>query len=120
MTLIERLEAATGPDRELDAEIYCEARGLVFEDECPVRSSGKRVIDFRPVSHYTASIDAALTLVPEGLSWTCGKNLHHGYFAVSLNTLNERGAPESVAWADADYPAIALCIAALKARQEKR
>ena len=56
--LVERLEAASGPCRELDCRIWCERQGNDFDT-------------FRSVVHdlgqwiapaYTASIDAALTL----------------------------------------------------------
>ena len=54
--LIERLEKATGPDRELDHAILCMIDPRV-KGTCPMH--------YDP--HYTASIDAALTLVPEGM-----------------------------------------------------
>lgn len=73
--LIERLERAEAPSRELDAEIaalvHVDADGLDFE--AFPEPSGKVTIYFPSkvkqayaAHRYTASIDAALTLVPEG------------------------------------------------------
>ena len=56
--LIARLEAATGPDRELDAAIALTV-GLDI-------GRGRAHSQDSRVSAYTASIDAALTLVPKG------------------------------------------------------
>jgi hypothetical protein len=62
--LIARLENATGPDRELDADI------MYFEIE---RGTGIKVTRIpsltETANHYTRSLDAALTLVPEGYSY---------------------------------------------------
>ena len=66
MTLPHRIEAAEGPDRALDAEIarlvgaphgpkeivHYESRTVTYIDECAMP--------------YSSSVDAALTLVPEG------------------------------------------------------
>lgn len=102
MTLIEQLESAAEGSRALDAQIASQHGGFggmgyetwdAIEADCP---------------HYTTSLDAALTLVPEGREWSvtylwdgrCGGTCdgHHADF---------KGAT----------PALALCIAALKARQ---
>lgn len=57
-TTLARLEAATGPDRELDIAIWRNVMG------------GHPVAFPMPWEYrYTASIDAALTLVPEGGSF---------------------------------------------------
>lgn len=109
--LIARLEALDGPDREVDAEI--EARRLGKKKAYPA--------DFEHAPHYTASIDAALTLVPGG--WDVELEIFSdNSTGVTLRApatpvkkyLEER----DVVTADSVYsPAIALCIAALKARQ---
>ena len=83
MKLIDKLRAADGPDRELDAEIYCAFAGTPCElvrgylDELRIKQTGTAVTwsadDISP--HYTASIDAALALVAEKLpGWK-----HHDY-----------------------------------------
>lgn len=64
LALAERCEKASGPDREIDAQVARYAphlvaflRGVPEEPQCGCRP-------------YTASIDAAMTLVPEGWLWT--------------------------------------------------
>ena len=59
--LIERLEKATGPDRELDALIWY----AVVERPAAGEKIDRDMVNRWPT--YTASIDAALTLVPEGM-----------------------------------------------------
>ena len=70
--LAARVEALTGPDREADALIH-EAIGLPL----PVLASSTTVdgvqtglvVSGRLPKRYTASVDAALTLVPKGCYW---------------------------------------------------
>lgn len=59
LALAERVERATGADRELDGDIFC-ALGLAQLIE--------GAFDAYRAPAYTASLDAALTLVPEGWS----------------------------------------------------
>lgn len=85
--LIERLEKATEPDQELDlaiamaCQIDCrqccghgvavwaqDGNGIVGEECC-----GNP--DVCP-ANYTASLDAALTLVPDGFRWKLGYSRH--------------------------------------------
>lgn len=76
-------------------------------------ASGRLII----VPFYSESLDAAVTLVPEGLAWTTGQNVHHWYWQTGVNRLNEDGAPESVSCSGpARTPALALCAAALRAK----
>jgi hypothetical protein len=96
--LIAALRAATGPAYVLDEAIdkYAVTLGLP-----------PRVVP----PPYTASIDAALTLVPA----TCGWGVPFGPFAQHDGAQwwqAEVGAAEAMA----ATPAIALCIAALRAR----
>lgn len=107
MTLIERIEGAEGPSRELDAEI---ARSLGRPWDYAA-DWGPRGRD-KPVAYaYTGSLDAAMSLVPEGMRWcvdTCNGNPRsfveprHPY----------EGQPF---WGNAATPALALCAAALRA-----
>lgn len=59
--LIARLEAATGPDRELDAALH-EALGLPFVMEYYTEYATEQTRNLSYVPRYSASIDAALTL----------------------------------------------------------
>lgn len=110
--LIERLEAATGPDRKLDVGIeraignapYCEVDWPGWEKSCP---------------HYTGSLDAAMSLIPEErwrvyalqepyltskMDWFCGLDHRTEHY--------KHGSQIG----EAATPALAICIAALKAR----
>ena len=119
-TLLADLAAASGPDRELDARVALCAGWKKpghhggYSEIVGVRPGGR---GFAAVPRYTASIDAALTLVPEGWGWKadCGLGFGHSFTVghVGVNKLFDR--PEG--WGKAATPAIALCIAALKARE---
>ena len=126
--LIAALEAATEPSRELDAEIAIAVR---LAPEGPGWWRSKPTWTWKHASHgpnvepwaapnYTASLDAALTLVPGGLFWgvSAGKlTPREPLYGASIlapkdNALGDvLGEGESSASA-----AIALCIAALRAR----
>lgn len=96
--LIERLEKVKWPDEELNWDI---ARHFLA---CDLNGH-----PYGRIPAYTASLDAALTLVPEGAQW-------------SVCQLRSGKAFEYAAWVDchdtvrAHTTAIALCIAALKAQ----
>lgn len=93
--LIERLEKATGPDRELDDAI-------------------RVACGFPPKPwNYTASLDAALTLVPARAQWTLEQD------AAWVRMLSDDDVDEfqgHLFGREGNCTAIALCIAALKAR----
>lgn len=123
MTLEERIEAAEGPSRDLDVEIAkavgakhgaiesvdLEARSVYYIDECALS--------------YTASIDAAMTLVPEGWEWCMFSRNNDEEGSKPSAEL----APTTEVWkngksaqiAFAATPALALCAAALRARKER-
>lgn len=109
--LIKRLEAGE-TSFELCAaivqlEFYREQYGDLADDEVPA---------------FAESIDAALTLVPEGCWWEIGKTAdesspmrNFGAIGVYRSAVHwSYGDPGFIGRSDA--PAIALCIAALKAR----
>jgi hypothetical protein len=109
--LLARVLKGTGPDRELDLDI----------DDFMLKHGPESDQSRNPryVLPYTASLDAALTLVPEGKAWTVGQNVHHWYWSASVNALDEDGAPKSIGWGGpSNSPALALCAAALQARME--
>ena len=109
--LIARLEAATGPSRKLDATIDIAVNGGTAADLAYVLEDVERTL--RP-HRYTASIDAAMTLVPDDACWTVSvprqPDMSGKRYWASLRS-NHPGARGST-------PAIALCIAALKARSQ--
>ena len=116
--LIAALERADAPSRELELRIARDvldskplghAAGL--PDELLVAQA-----EFGPWPRYTSSIDAALSLVPEGYVWRMQAPAPQptGKWAAEIFT-----QPMWSSFRDgthATHPAIALCIAALKAR----
>jgi hypothetical protein len=117
--LIKRLERATGPDRELDRLL-----GREFGSAMRGPDSNEWIYPA-----YTASIDAALTLVPEetrkhhGIWWTIqqnagslgtGKTFYVAQVLRSWGNTEEHNHEKHTGINGA--AAIALCIAALKAR----
>ena len=105
--LIQMLRDAPGGSRELDEDIYCLLQGLLY----------KGAITWSMVPHYTTSIDAALTLVPEGFNLAqCGSPLYDKeYWSATLkrkeDAIIKHGADH------APTPALAICIASYKAHQ---
>jgi hypothetical protein len=123
LALASRVEAAGGADRALDGAIAT-ALGWTEVHASFLRADLGRppgVIDWWDhVPSYTASLDAALSLVPEGLAWTLGQNVHHHYWLASANSINADGAPFSVGnGTHTKYPALALTAAALRAIAEE-
>lgn len=124
-SLITRLEMLTGPDHEVDAEI---AKAIGWRDFISDKVPAYYWIDEenRPrleVPYFTGSLDAALTLVPEGCVWALNFASMATIMKVGTKKFDiidgvivgqwpenqrEGGLPVSVA--------IAFCIAALKAR----
>lgn len=130
MTLLEladRCEAAAGPDRELDQAIWlaavADARSLKAYSEG--LKIGKQEAAFRldymaDGARHTASLDAAMTLVPEGWSfevmrgWRC--DIREGLSSAFVAD-KQFGPPTVHEYSDnAATPALALCAAALRAR----
>lgn len=99
--LITRLERAEGPDRELDAMIQHRI------------TSGMGCGAAQDAPRYTASLDAALALVPDG--WHMSVNTTVGALLQGSAAVRDRDGGPSFASA-ASTPALALAAAALKAR----
>lgn len=130
--LIARLGKATGPDRECDWAIayelsngkigpYQEEYGKApqgFEGPDTARAVYVEAIAQRTIyPHYTASLDAAMTLVPEGASFEIDRRITDVGWPCTARVWPD-GALTIGPLAFANSPAIALCIAALKARDE--
>lgn len=104
LALAERVEAATGADSGLDSEIH---HAIL---------NGVGVGSYGAQPAYTASLDAAMSLVPSGLSWTLGQNVHHKHWLASVNYLNSDGAPACAGdGCSNSTPALALTAASLRA-----
>lgn len=134
-TLIRDLEAAPEVSRKLDAEVWasiatnadfgCPTFSVGWEPRFEASEDGKVTLyaknmkteewlerSRRPAPFYTTSLDAALTLVPEGWGWM-----------IDWTEPTERPRAVlcheptvTVECREASTPALALCIAALKAR----
>ena len=100
--LIKRLEAASGPDRELDVSI---AKRVGTYRMAPITSNDP----YFWILHYTASIDAALGLVPEGLPWELN--------SAAVAEIGMASGKPVIGIARGKNYALALCIAALRAWQ---
>ena len=108
LELAERCARATGPDWKLDLAIFEAADPEAYRGS--VLGAYHRADRVTPPS-YTASLDAAMTLVPLGQQFGCG---------------SKDATDRAWAWAgqfsEGDYianaatPALALCAAALRAR----
>lgn len=125
--LIARLEKATGPDRELDAEIasavgWCPRDGYTRQSDNSWRSPSGDISGVTWAPQYTASIDAARTLVPENFSFELTQSAVEPPAMARARLWDWRRGPLAVdpgnEWkSEGNRPlAIALCIAALKAR----
>ena len=97
------LEKATGPDRELDIAIY------VFD-------SAQEAVDHVKAPAYTASVEIAVTLVPSQFEWTVAQNDGLAFVWEPVGPY-QRSQHKRLFQGTAATHAIALCIAALKARQ---
>ena len=125
--LAARIEALDGPSREVDAEIYAWVRMSLYgsPEAYPAPSGKGRVVCwYKSGTHgttiaprYTASLDAAMSLVPEGASWEMR------WFSGDKKSWITFFPPGD---AEDDYfhiynartPALALCAAALRARRQ--
>lgn len=113
IALAERVEAATGPDRELD-ECIGMAIGLKNTMRVGHECLGTdRVVPVRCPT-FTASLDAAMTLVPEGCDWSVDNfDGANGKPSAWVHVRKSSAAIEQVTGAT---PALALTAAALRAR----
>lgn len=121
LELASKCEAAAGPDRRLDAEIACVTKFANRRPAEPNDFDGKYGYDagnikvetgFLMSDRYTASLDAAMTLVPEEALWSVGHvgDTSPGRFGATVMPFG----PDK--FGEAATPALALCAAALRAR----
>ena len=121
---IARVEAATGPDRRLDAEVAC---AVVFRDLRPAEPDDHKEYQrgylpsrgdiwtptgFLMADNYTSSINAALTLLPKGMEFELTNLYGVAAVGMGLNT----GSPCYARREDGNIT-LALLSAILRARQ---
>lgn len=135
--LIERIEAASGPDREIDCLIAVAASNEPTArvaylagyrwykkpgaGRIPFAGAFGSGADLGMIFHerrYTDSIDAALALVPEGFEWSLEYQAgHHVSSDVECMIAIAKLGDPCRDWESESYtPALALCAAALKVR----
>ncbi len=127
--LAARCEAAEGPDRELDARIWCALRGYKYKAWHPAYGSDDTLVEYtrpplrrREVSlgrpgnphaiQYTASNDAAMSLVPQ--HWMLSLRGCNDSWHVALNATSFGPLRQSFAFARS--APLAITAAALRAR----
>jgi hypothetical protein len=103
--LAERCEKAKKPDRELDADIALTQGWTEHPGDNWIGPHGQI-----SVPAFTASLDAALTLVPEGHDWI----IEHVNGGLTICARVGHNDPDRISWGD--IAALALCAAALRAR----
>lgn len=129
--LIARLEAAKEGSRELDAWIFCSVEhpdkkpehNLFYKNREEwgvfVSNAPSPGMTFHDAPHYTTSLDAALTLVPDGMCWRYDSAL--GWAQIfDLGRSPIEVADSGDAELTSYHAPLALCIAALKAREARR
>ena len=105
--LIATLEAAEGPSRELDFWIHCLRWG-----NTDINWAKEQDAVHHDVPNYTFSIDAALSFTPEiAVAFTVNGNPRYGSGVAEVWL----GNPGPMYGAEGATPAIALCIANLRA-----
>jgi hypothetical protein len=117
--LLSRLQSATGPSRELDAEIAL-ANGWTKHRLSKTQQYIAGEYEWRGptgqicpnVPRYSESIDAALTLMAEDLYWEIGRH-SKGYWAEVYDEIVSQGKTEAT-------PAIALLIAIERAKENSK
>lgn len=118
--LIEKLKDLTAPDRGLDLELQKLMNEWYGEN--------KTLLNIYPAEgrclKYTESIDAALTLAPEDADYfdlAFGSSKGSATATVAEN--DDYDLPSfwgaECAWDETDLPAVAICIAALRARVDR-
>lgn len=109
LELAARVEAATGSDRELDAAI---ATGIGKKARVKYGhpALGNEYSAPAYFERYTASIDSAMSLVPEG--WEYSFLNGNGYDEAALTS----HGIERTAWSSGNSLPLAICAAALRAR----
>ncbi|KKM06716.1 hypothetical protein LCGC14_1741250 [marine sediment metagenome] len=117
-SLIAELEQAKEGSNELDRQIHAFVDGSPLEGSC---DKCKQTFIRFPRS-YTVNLDDALKLVPEGWEWGIGSGWSHKSAArlpiAQLVYLDMSTGKQTTITENGNTPAIALCIAALKALED--
>ena len=119
--LADKIEALEGPSKEVDAEIAALNGYRIVDEGAPI---GRVCYDKNrhgvPLPAYTKSLDAAMTLVPEGYDWFKTPRLDRLPHMIVEPAHREGNPRDYYHFGTAHTPALALCAAALRAREEKK
>lgn len=123
LALADRCEVATGEDRGIDCWIENHLGLARFVPDRPAPLGGGWLDKRVDPKSYTASLDAAMTLVPEGWNWMAGNRdqplarayVNNGELAF-VGAGMRRNPNRQWYETTAATPALALCTAALRAR----
>lgn len=116
-TLIRDLEGASEGSRELDGEIAL-LLGWVKHHAGWAHWTTPEGLENQHVPFFSDSLDDALTLVPEGWGWLVEVWQREESWAQVVRRPEGSTKPSGVfEGAEAKSPALALCIAAIKARR---
>ena len=126
LDLARRCEEATGPDREFDAAIWDAIFGgemywstIQRGDEWCLRYyPGPPCPEYHFLKRFTDSLDAAVTLVPEGMAWRVD-TLMGMIGAIVCEPDACRSMKTAPCLVLGKTPALALCAAALRARAKE-
>lgn len=118
LALAERVEKAQGADRGLDAAVFlaCGPHAIPWRHAEGGNLYSGGLGTTAPA--YTASLDAAASLVPEGCSWGIVSDFFHSGKPAAKVGKSRSEASENP-WHSAATPALALTAAALRARAEE-
>jgi hypothetical protein len=128
--LAARCEAASGSDRALDAKIAAILRvgtKAMWAQNYPlwIPQSDGRVVLGTSGPHfvspaYTASLDAAMTLVPEGMAWTLDGGDPNCMCSAALGPVPQPGRMLDATWqGEGETPALAMIAAILRAGSDQ-
>lgn len=112
--LAERVEALEGPDKGLDREIFDAVTGGVFK---PENAQYWHAVSWseRQANHFTASLDTAMTLVPDGWTYQAFQGPSGQPHKWTLVRIGASDQKYTEAKAKAATPALALTAATLRA-----
>ena len=129
--LAKRVEALEGPDRAVDAEIYWAVKGFpaaAYSRAMSLRPKGAGQLSEMEwlkksslLPAYTASLDAAMSLLPS-MEGPCGQETHADFIiectngGLTIAAMVGHDNRDKCSWGNT--PSLALCAAALRAKQE--
>jgi hypothetical protein len=123
--LAERVQGLDGPSYVIDCEVWdvvypgerASRIAKALGNKAPLPSHEAEFIKAPPLRSFTASLDAAMTLVPEGYAWVVYSDgpTYRASASIGPHPIGGQIMPDEFS-ADGETPALALTAAALLAR----